>query len=151
MNPKQPGVLFAFFLLLLCGMLIWFLIQGEDYYNYVSAAIEQTAAAPVLNKAQITQVATPTQEKFNTDVKFRTFFLTFPGAQKVELQADFNGWGKVPLELQPYSKGYFETSVALGAGEYKYIFVVDGKDVLDPNNLDRIEEKGRTVCIKTVK
>ncbi len=151
MSIKKPGTLFAFFLLLLCGALTWFMITSEDYYDYVSSSAEQAAGAPVLAKEEVAKLKNPSSEKFNTEVKFRNFFLTFPGAQKVELQADFNGWGKIPLELKPYSRGYFEISVALAAGEYKYVFVVDGKDVLDPNNLDRIEENGRTVCIKTVR
>ncbi|MCQ2411054.1 MAG: glycogen-binding domain-containing protein, partial [Elusimicrobiaceae bacterium] len=74
-----------------------------------------------------------------------------PGATRVELQADFNRWGQDPIVLKPYRKGYFDTSVALTAGEYKYVFVVDGKDVLDPLNKDRQILSGREVCIKTVK
>ena len=151
MSVKKPGALFAFFLLLICGALTWFLIVGEDYYDYVSSSVENTASARVLTKEDIAKLASPSQEKLNTDIKFRNFFLTFPGAEKVELQADFNNWGKIPLELKAFARGYFEISIALAAGEYKYVFVVDGKDVLDPNNLDRIEENGRTVCIKTVK
>ena len=30
-------------------------------------------------------------------------------------------------------------------------YLVDGKEVPDPTNTDRVEENGRTVCIKTVK
>ena len=69
----------------------------------------------------------------------------------MELLADFNGWGKTPIELKAYKKGYFETSLALSAGEYKYVFLVDGKEVPDPTNTDRVEENGHTVCIKTVR
>lgn len=151
MSPKRPGPLFVFFLLLLGAGVILFLSAGEDYYSYLSSSVERTAATAVLTKQEAEQLAYATNEKLNTDIKLRNFFLTFPGAKKVELQADFNGWGKVPLELKAYSRGYFEISVALAAGEYKYVFVVDGKDVLDPNNLDRVEYNGRKVCIKTVK
>ena len=150
-NLKKPGVLFGLFLLLICAALTWFMTASEDYYDYVSSSVENVAKAPVLKKEQAQQLATPTPDQLDTEIKFRNFFLTFPGAEKVELQADFNRWGKIPLELKAYAKGYFETSVALAAGEYKYIFVVDGKDVLDPNNSDRTEYNGRTVCIKTVK
>ena len=151
MNAKKTGALFFLFLLLLCAAVILFLITAEEYYLYVSSSVESTAAAPVISKKEAEQLDTPLQEQLNTEVRFRNFFITFPGAKKVELQADFNGWGKVPLELKPYSKGYFEISVALPAGDYKYVFVVDGKDVLDPNNLDRTDFNGRKVCIKTVK
>ena len=85
-------------------------------------------------------------------VKYRKFYLTAPGAKKVELLADFNRWGKDPIVLKPYRKGYFETSVALTGGEYKYVFSVDGKDTLDPMNKDRqILADGREICIKTVR
>lgn len=151
MSHKKPGALFALFLLLLCGTLFWFFAVSEDYYDYTASSIEGAASAATLDKQDLAKLASPTEEKLDTEVKFRTFFLTVNGAKKVELQADFNGWGKVPLELKSYSRGYFEISVALAAGDYKYIFVVDGKDVLDPNNLDRTEFNGRTVCIKTVK
>ena len=151
MNAKKTGGLFFVFLLLLCGAVILFLIAGEDYYTYLFYSVESAAAAPVISKKEAEQLDAPLQERLNTEVRFRNFFITFPGAKKVELQADFNSWGKIPLELKPYSKGYFEISVALPAGDYKYVFVVDGKDVLDPNNLDRTEHNGRKVCIKTVK
>lgn len=152
MSPKKPGILFVLFLLLLGAAVVLFLIAADKYYTYVSASVESAAAVPVIGKQEAERLTSSAeQEKLNTDIKFRNFFLTFSGAKKVELQADFNGWGKVPLELHPYSKGYFEVSVALPAGEYKYVFVVDGKDVLDPNNLDRTEQDGRKVCIKTVK
>lgn len=143
--------MFVLFLLLLCGAVTWFCFVLEDFYDYTSSSAEGAASAVALEKDDLTALANPAREKFNTEVKFRNFFLTAPGAKKVELQADFNGWGKNPILLTPYSRGYFEISLALAAGEYKYVFVVDGKDVLDPLNLDRMEENGRTVCIKTVK
>lgn len=151
MNPKKPGTLFIVFLLLLVVAGVLFLVAADNYYTYVSSAVQSANAMPIIGKKEAEVLTAAPQEKLNADVRFRNFFLTFAGAKKVELQSDFNGWGKVPLELKPYSKGYFEISVALPAGEYKYVFVVDGKDVLDPNNLDRTELDGRTVCIKTVK
>lgn len=151
MNHKAPGTLFAFLLLLLCVALTGLLITGEDYYTFASGAIESAAGAATLDKADLDKLTHPAAAKLNTEIKFRNFFITIPGAKKVELQADFNSWGKNPLPLKAYAKGYFETSVALAAGEYKYVFVVDGKDVLDPANLDRTTVDGRTVCIKTVK
>ena len=151
MNPKKPGALFSFLLLVFCAAVLLFLTVGQDYYQYTAGAIDNAASSAALDKEDVLKINTPTTEKLNTEIKFRNFFLTAPGAKKVELQADFNGWGQVPLPLKPYARGYFETSVALAAGEYKYVFVVDGQDVLDPTNLDRVEEKGRMVCIKTVK
>ena len=148
---KHPGALFGFFILLLAGGLIFLFVQALDYYDYSVQTIETAASTAPLNKESQLAVAKPPRTSYDTEVKYRKFFLTFVGAKKVELQADFNRWGKDPIELKGYRKGYFETSVALTGGEYKYVFVVDGKDVLDPSNQDRTTINGRTVCIKTVR
>jgi len=95
---------------------------------------------------------TPQEIPSDTEIKYRKFFITAPGAKQVELRADFNRWGKDPIVLTPYKKGYFETSVALAGGEYKYVFVVDGEEIPDPSNQDRQTLKdGREICIKTVR
>lgn len=151
MNHKTPGVLFGILLLLLGGAVLLFLAVGEDYYQYTSVSAQGAADAAPLDKETLIKLAHPVQEKLDTSVKFRNFFLTAPGAKKVELQADFNAWGKVPLVLQESSRNYFEISVALAPGDYKYVFVVDGQEMLDPTNLDRTHYEGRTVCIKTVR
>ena len=148
---KRPGVLFVLFIVLLAGGLTVFLVQAQDYYDYSAQSIETAASVAPLSKESELDLVKPKRTSYDTEVKYRKFFLTFAGAKKVELQADFNRWGKDPIELQGYRKGYFETSVALTGGEYKYVFVVDGKDVLDPSNKDRTTVNGREVCIKTVR
>ncbi len=151
MNSKKPGTLFVLFLLLMCAALTLFFTAAEDYYDYASSSVEGAAQTAPLEKEDLLNLNKKTNEKFNTEIKFRNFFLTVPGAQQVELQADFNGWGKTPIKLKKYNRGYFEISLALPAGEYKYVFVADGKDVLDPTNQDRTQYQGRTVCIKTIR
>lgn len=148
---KRPGALFVLFLILISIVLTWFFVVSEDYYDYSSDTIESSAAAAPLNKEALLAQAAPKKDTFNTEVKYRNFFLTVPGAKSVQLQADFNRWGQAPIYLKPYKRGYFETSVALTGGEYKYVFNVDGKDVLDPLNKDRVMLNGREVCIKTVR
>lgn len=151
MSTKKPGQLFVLFLLLLSAALTTLFIVGEDFYAYTSGAIESAAQSATLDKDDLKTLATPSRETFNTDIRFRNFFITDTRAKHVELLADFNDWGKNPIVLKPYSRGYFEVSLALPAGEYKYVFHIDGKDVLDPNNQDRTQFNGRTVCIKTIK
>lgn len=151
MINRKPGALFALFLILLCVTLTMFFSAAEDYYDYASGSIEASAQTAALGKNDLAALARPGKEPLNTDIKFRNFFLAAPGAKKVMLEADFNGWGKMPLQMRPYGRGYFETSLALPSGEYKYVFVADGKDVLDPLNLDRTDFDGRTVCVKTIK
>ncbi|WP_428050191.1 glycogen-binding domain-containing protein [Candidatus Avelusimicrobium caledoniensis] len=148
---KRPGVFFAFFLFLMALTLTWFFVEASDYYDYTANAIENTASIAPLNKESLLARQKVRTLAYDTEVKYRKFYITVPGAQKVELAADFNRWGQDPIELKAYRKGYFETSVALTAGEYKYVFVVDGDDVLDPMNEDRQTVGGRRVCIKTVK
>ncbi len=148
---KKPGALFVLFVLLIAMVLTWFFVASEDYYDYAADTIESSASVAPLNKESLLARMQPVRHTYDTEVKYRKFYITAPGAKKVELLADFNRWGKDPIELKAYRKGYFETSVALTGGEYKYVFSVDGKDVLDPTNLDRREIGGREICIKTVK
>ena len=151
-TTKHAGALFSVFLLLFIGAVLWLFTVAEDYYNYTVNTIEGAAHVVPLDKESMRERLQPTQIAYDTEVKYRKFFLTAPQATKVELQGDFNRWGEDPISLSPYKKGYFETSVALAGGEYKYIFVVDGKDVLDPSNQDRQTlANGREVCIKTVR
>jgi len=148
---KRPGVLFPLFVFLIALGLVGFFVAASDYYDYAAGAIENTASISALNKESLLARLKPARLSYDTEIKYRKFFITVPGAQRVELLADFNRWGKDPVQLKAYRKGYFETSVALTAGEYKYVFSVDGKDVLDPLNKDRQVIGGREVCIKTVK
>lgn len=150
-TTKKPGALFVLFLVLVMGALLWVLTTARDYYDFTTRTVEHAAAAKPLNKEALLQRNQYPPEPFNTEVKYRTFFLTYPGAEKVELVADFNRWGKDPLVLQNYRKNYFEISVALTSGEYKYAFLVDGKRVMDPANMDRQMYNGQEVCIKTVR
>lgn len=85
------------------------------------------------------------------EIKYRRFFISSPGAKRVALIADFNGYGEREVLLKPYKRGYFEISVALAAGDYRYVFNVDGKDVLDPLNKDVVETDGRKFNVKTVR
>jgi 1,4-alpha-glucan branching enzyme len=150
-TPRRPGVLFPVFLVLLIILLTFFCFEAEDFYTFTSSTLETASSVAPLSKESVLSVMDRKPEAFDTEVKYRTFFLTVPGAARVELLADFNRWGKDPIVLRPYKKGYFETSVALTGGEYKYVFLVDGKRVLDPTNTDRRTVNGNEVCIKTVR
>lgn len=149
---KRPGPLFVLFLLLIAFTLTWFFVVSEDYYAFSAGSIESASGVAPLNKESFLSRKKAPTVSYDTEVKYRKFYLTAPGAKKVELLADFNRWGKDPILLKPYRKGYFETSIALTGGEYKYVFSVDGKDVLDPMNKDRQTlADGREICIKTVR
>ncbi len=149
---KRTGGFFMVFLCLFIGALVWFFTVAEDYGAYTLNTIEAARAVVPLTKQAMLMRVTPAQIPYDTEIKYRKFFITAPEASQVELRADFNRWGKDPIVLTPYKKGYFETSVALAGGEYKYVFAVDGKEVPDPSNQDRQKlADGREVCIKTVR
>lgn len=150
-TTKKPGALFVLFLMLVMGGLLWLLATARDYYHFTARTVEKAASSVPLHKDELLQTKRHIAEPFDTEVKYRTFFLTSPGAEKVELVADFNRWGKDPLVLHNYKKNYFEISVALTSGEYKYAFLVDGKRMMDPTNMDRQMYNGQEVCIKTVR
>ena len=151
-TTKQAGGLFAVFLLLLIGALIWFFNVADEYYAFMLGTLNGAVHTAPLNKEEMLARSTPFSSSYDKDVKYRKFFITAPNAAKVELLGDFNRWGQDSISLTPYKKGYFETSVALASGEYKYAFLVDGKEMLDPSNQDRqILPDGREVCIKTVR
>lgn len=143
---------FALFLALFVGGVIWFFTQAESYYTFTTNTIEGARRVAPLNKEDMLVRMTPADVSYDTEIKYRKFFITAPGAQQVELRGDFNRWGKDPIVLTPYKKGYFETSVALAAGEYKYVFAIDGTEIPDPSNQDRQTlADGREICIKTVR
>ncbi len=152
MKTKHTGNLFAVFLLLFMGAFVWFLAQAQRWYWLSKSTVQAASEIAPLSKEDMAARLTPIPMATEKEVKYRTFFLTSPGAEKVELRGDFNRWGKDVLELAPYKKGYFETSIALAAGEYQYEFVVDGIPQPDPVNKDRRTlPDGREVCIKTVR
>jgi 1,4-alpha-glucan branching enzyme len=61
-----------------------------------------------------------------------SFICVAPGATRVNLAGDFNGWDPVahPMNRQP--DGAWLLQVALHHGHHQYVFLVDGQRMLDP-------------------
>ena len=61
------------------------------------------------------------------------FFCQAPQAKHVALVGDFNGWDAdaTPMTRQP--DGRWFASVELSHGFHQYVFLVDGRRLLDPN------------------
>jgi 1,4-alpha-glucan branching enzyme len=61
------------------------------------------------------------------------FFCHASEARQVSLIGDFNNWrpNAVPMVRQP--DGSWMASLELSHGYHQYVFLVDGKRVLDPN------------------
>ena len=62
-----------------------------------------------------------------------TFFCNAPGAQSVRLVGDFNEWDLAATPMQRMPDGRWTVSLELHHGHHQYLFVVNGKPVLDPN------------------
>ena len=60
------------------------------------------------------------------------FFCHAPGAKQVSLIGDFNEWqaGANPMKRMP--DGNWMVSLELTHGYHQYLFLVDGRPVLDP-------------------
>jgi hypothetical protein len=57
------------------------------------------------------------------------FVLAAPGATRVDLVGDFNGWAAGSTPLAPVGDaGVWTVEVPLGAGPHEYAFVVDGRE-----------------------
>jgi cyclomaltodextrinase / maltogenic alpha-amylase / neopullulanase len=78
--------------------------------------------------------AIPLRAKNLVEVTF-----TFSGnAESVKMKGEFNAWNASQTTIQK-SNNAFTTSLSLSPGRYQYLFVVDGKEMLDPNNKDSVD------------
>ncbi|MDE1976556.1 MAG: hypothetical protein KGL04_10615 [Elusimicrobia bacterium] len=84
-------------------------------------------------------------------IKFVTFRLRAPKAKSVSVIGEFNAWKGGTFVLNRKGRGWWEASLALPAGRYHYLFLVDGKPMLDPNNSASDETDGRRTSLKIVK
>jgi 1,4-alpha-glucan branching enzyme len=58
--------------------------------------------------------------------------LNAPDAKAVSVVGDFNNWTPSPMHRRP--DGAWVATVRLPVGQYQYKFVVDGKEMADPDN-----------------
>lgn len=61
------------------------------------------------------------------------FYCLAPQARQVMLVGDFNKWNPTAAPMQRMPDGRWMTSLELPHGYHRYLFLVDGKPVLDPN------------------
>ena len=59
--------------------------------------------------------------------------LSQPGAKRVSVCGEFNGWSPDATPMKSKEGGRWETVLALKPGRYQYKFIVDGQWVHDPN------------------
>ncbi len=72
-----------------------------------------------------------------------------PKAQSVTLAGDFNDWDTERTKLRRNMGGLWEVALKLTHGRHRYVFVVDGDCVLDPNanGTEKTEEGYKTSLI----
>jgi 1,4-alpha-glucan branching enzyme len=60
------------------------------------------------------------------------FFCRAPRAQNVSLVGDFNNWSPAVHRMERAADGCWRLQVELHHGHHQYVFLVDGKPMLDP-------------------
>lgn len=60
------------------------------------------------------------------------FVIYKPGIKRAEISGSFTDWRKIPLRPAATS-GYWEVTLGLKAGEHKFVYILDGKELFpDP-------------------
>lgn len=71
--------------------------------------------------------------------RFYTRTFTYKGlAKEVKIKGEFNGWNANQTILTP-SNEVFQSTLNLKPGRYQYLFVIDGREIRDPENKDSVE------------
>jgi len=60
------------------------------------------------------------------------FYCSAPTAASVVLVGDFNNWDNTSHPMRRQVDGYWFLQLRLTHGHHRYLFLVDGKPVLDP-------------------
>ena len=78
-----------------------------------------------------------------------TFFCHAPGAERVCLVGDFNEWQSTANPMQRMPDGNWLASLELTHGHHQYLFLVDGRPVLDPkaSGIARNDRKERVSLV----
>ncbi|HAH32281.1 MAG TPA: hypothetical protein DCL44_08210 [Elusimicrobia bacterium] len=85
------------------------------------------------------------------ELRFVKFSVKLAEAKKVKVAADFNKWDPNSLELVKTGVNIWESIVPLPPGVYRYLYNIDGQNILDPMNPDTDIDSGRKVSLLTVK
>lgn len=76
------------------------------------------------------------------------FFCRAPEAKNVFLIGDFNGWEPTANPMNRMPDGGWVLRLELPHGHHQYLFLVDGKPVLDPNAMGKVHnERNETVSL----
>jgi hypothetical protein len=149
MSERNKG---AFWALVAAGTAIVcvpsaFLLDAARSYQSFFSGIEPSPLKPVSMRGLPHHGEGATRE----DLSFVDFRVRAAKAKKVYLVGDFNAWkaGTLPLARMPY--GAWELTLPLKAGSYRYRFVVDGEEVLDPEAPAANDNGGKKASLREVK
>ncbi|MDR0295155.1 MAG: hypothetical protein LBH91_03055 [Prevotellaceae bacterium] len=68
-----------------------------------------------------------------------TIILSYAGAaRRVAVKGEMNAWDSNITLLEQHSPGNWRLEIKLPAGNYQYLFVVDGKETLDTDNAEKV-------------
>jgi len=84
-------------------------------------------------------------------LRFVKFSVKISHAKEVKVAGEFNKWNFDALSLVKRGGSTWEAILPLPPGKYKYLYRIDGKEVLDPLNPDTDTDAGRKVSLLTVK
>ena len=99
-------------------------------------------------KEEVKEIITPVKENkesykiVNAGKWRKVTFRYFDEAKKVAIVSGFTMAKPSPLKKV---NGVWETTLTIAPGTYRYMFIVDGKEIKDPYN--KQEEKGRSLII----
>lgn len=76
------------------------------------------------------------------------FFCRAPEAKQVSLIGDFNAWEASAHPMKRMPDGGWVLRLELSHGHHQYLFLVDGKAMLDPNAMGKVHnERNETVSL----
>jgi 1,4-alpha-glucan branching enzyme len=92
--------------------------------------------------------ATSRQPSGNRPRHLVDFFCRAPEAQSVSLIGDFNQWQPTAHPMNRMPDGGWVLRLELPHGHHRYLFLVDGKPMLDPNAMGKVHnERNETVSL----
>jgi 1,4-alpha-glucan branching enzyme len=87
--------------------------------------------------------ATPVSQMPRAEADGVRFTVVLPSARSVAVAGDFNGWSPTAHPLQPAGRdGVWSGVIAIPEGEYRFMYVIDGKRWLTPPAADDFVRDG---------
>ncbi len=86
-------------------------------------------------------VAPPSGQSGRRPLHLVDFFCRAPQAKSVSLVGDFNEWQPAAHPMTRMPDGAWRIRMELPHGHHQYLFLVDGKPMLDPNAMGKVHNE----------